>query len=430
MPIRALNLARQLAAERKRPELLRKAQLGKLQRLVSESYKHTVAYRCLMQRAGVRPEKIKTLQDIERLPVIRKGDLLEFTEAERTNQQRVAGARLVRIATSGSSGKPFEFVIDSSCDAWRKAQYLRPYVSNGRRPWHRVLRFTAIADNAQTGRTRLSPFSEKRIACTAPIEDQLCAVESFRPTIVQGYPSALRCLAFEINLREIITPYVQTVFTDSELLTPDSRSLIEGAFSAPVLDVFGTFETDNIMYQCSRTSDCHVAVDSIIPEIIKHGMPVCDGTGELVATVLNNLTSPFIRYNLEDVVGHVASPCDCGRTFPLMSILAGRADDLVRTASGQQQSPLSFLWRFDAFSDLLREYQIAQTAINQFVVRIVSLRALTKAEEDRIRVAITADFPDASVNIAAMLSLPRSPAEKLKAFVCEVSPKMQDNHGD
>ena len=60
MPIRALHLVRQLAAERKRPGLLQRAQLGKLRRLVHESYEHTVAYRCLMQRAGVLPEEIKT----------------------------------------------------------------------------------------------------------------------------------------------------------------------------------------------------------------------------------------------------------------------------------------------------------------------------------------------------------------------------------
>lgn len=430
MPIRALHLVRQLAAERKRPALLQEAQLGKLRRLVHESYEHTVAYRCLMQRARVRPEEIEALQDIERLPVICKGDLLEFTEQERTNQRRIVGRRLLRLATSGSSGKPFEFVIDSQCDSWRKAQYLRPYISNGRRPWHRVLRLTAIADQSNSGGSRFSPFRERRIACTAPIEDQLKALQTFRPSILQGYPSALRCLAFEINLRKISTPYVHTVFTDSELLTPDSRSLIEAAFDASVLDIFGTFETDNILYQCSRNSDYHIAVDSIIPEIIQDGIPVREGKGELVATVLNNLTSPFIRYNLEDVVGHVTSPCNCHRTFPLISILAGRADDLVWTADGRRRSPISFLWRFDAFSDLLREYQVAQTTIDQFEVNVVPQRALTDAEKNRIRDAITTDYPDARVNIVAMSALQRSPAEKLKAFVCNVSPMVRGDNGD
>ncbi len=429
MPIRVLNLARQLAAERKRPEQLEKAQLGKLRQLVGESYAHTVAYRCLMQRGRVRPEDISTLGDIERLPVICKADLLEFTEQERTNERRASNNRSVRIATSGSSGKPFEFVIDPAYDAWRKAQYLRPYVSNGRRPWHRVLRLTANLGPGQTGGSRLSPYRERRLACTAPIEDQLLALQLFRPRILQGYPSALRCLAFEVRLRNITTPYIRTVFTDSELLSPDSRSLIERAFDAPVLDVFGTFETDNILYQCSNSSNYHVATDSIIAEIVREGVPVREGQGDLVVTVLNNMTSPFIRYNLEDVVGHVATPCDCGRTFPVFSIVAGRSDDLVRAAHGKLQSPLSFLWRFDAFSDLLREYQIVQTSIDQFIAKIVPVRVLRSDEEDRIRDAITADFPGAHVSIVAMPHLPRSPAEKLKAFVCEVSSRGRDERG-
>jgi len=51
-------------------------------------------------------------------------------------------------------------------------------------------------------------------------------------------------------------------------------------------------------------------------------------------------------------------------------------------------------------------------------------------EENRIRDAITVDFPDARVNIVAMPMLPRLPAEKLKAFVCEVPPTVRNHCGD
>ena len=143
MPKRAFHLASQLAAQWASPEALEKRQLALLQELVQASYTQTTAWRCLFQRARVHPDDIKTLQDIERLPVVCKADLLEFNEDERTNYS-VAGAKHAeRIMTSGSSGTPFEFNVERTYNKWRKAQYLRPYVANGRKPWHKRKKETA-----------------------------------------------------------------------------------------------------------------------------------------------------------------------------------------------------------------------------------------------------------------------------------------------
>ena len=75
------------------------------------------------------------------------------------------------------------------------------------------------------------------------------------------------------------------MFTDSELLTPDTRALIEHAFGTSIIDVFGSFETDNIAYQCDRSGEYHFAVDSGILEIVRDGVAVTDGDGELVVTI-------------------------------------------------------------------------------------------------------------------------------------------------
>jgi phenylacetate-CoA ligase len=106
MPKRAFHLASQLAAQWASPEVLEKRQLALLQELVQTSYTQTTAWRCLLQRAGVHPDDIRTLQDIERLPVVCKEDLLEFNEDERTNYSVAGANHAERITTSGSSGAP------------------------------------------------------------------------------------------------------------------------------------------------------------------------------------------------------------------------------------------------------------------------------------------------------------------------------------
>lgn len=422
MPRRIVNLGRQLIAEHRPLRSLERLQLRRLQALVHEAYRNTTFYRTLMQRAGVKPGQIRALEDLRRLPIITKEDFREFSPQECANQQRLARYGGETVATSGSSGEPFEFMVDGIGSAWRKAQYLRPYVTNGRRPWHRTLRLTAVRVGEEPGGSGVRFFRERKAACTSPVARQVDWLLESRPHILQGYPSALRAMALEIRRREIPPPPLTGLFTDSEMLTVGTRNIIEEAFASRVLDVFGAFETDNMAYQCQRARDHHVAVDSVIAEVIRDGDQIESGEGDLVTTVLNNLATPFIRYRLGDRVSPVRDACPCGRTFPLIRIEAGRSDDRVVAPDGSLRSPMSFLWRFDSLSELVLEYQVVQQSPAEFLVRIVPARALSPADEQRIREVIRKDFPAASVRIEQMTSIPRTPAQKLMAFVNEIPP--------
>jgi phenylacetate-CoA ligase len=409
MPKRAFHLASQLAAQWASPEVLKKRQLTLLQELVQTSYSQTTAWRCLLQRARVHPDDIKTLQDIERLPVVCKEDLLEFDHDERTNRSVTGAENAERVMTSGSSGAPFEFDVERTYNKWRKAQYLRPYVANGRRPWHRVLRLTALTENDSVARSRRGPFPERKMNCTSDISLQIDELCKRKTTLVQGYPSALRCLAFELLARQIETPYVRTVFTDSELLTPDTRALIEKAFGAP---------------------DYHVTTDSVIAEVFNDGRPVLERDGDLVVTVLRSRMTPFIRYNLRDQVRMLEAPCSCGRTFPLMKIVAGRSDDLIIHRDGRREPPMSMTNSMLQCSDIFREYQITQNDIGQFTVLIVPAIPITDATKQRIVDVINSHYPDAAVVVQTVQKLSRTPAAKLKAFVSEVPAMHGSRHGN
>ena len=430
MPIRAFHLANQLAAQWTSPEVLEKRQLALLQELVHTSYTQTTAWRCLLQRARVHPDDIKSLQDIERLPVVCKEDLLKFSEDERTNRSVAGANHSERISTSGSSGKPFIFDVERSYNKWRKAQYLRPYVANDRQPWHKMLRLTALTETDSAARTRWGPFPERKMNCTSDVSLQIAELCEYRPALVQGYPSALRCLAFELFTRRIETPYVRTVFTDSELLTPDTRAVIERAFGAPVIDIFGTFETDNIAYQCSSESDYHVTIDAVIAEVLNDGRPVMERDGDLVVTVLRGRMTPFIRYNLRDHARLLEGRCGCGRTFPLMKVVAGRSDDMIVHRDGRLESPMSMTYSMHQLSDFIREYQILQNDIGIFTVRIVPAIPIDDRIEQRLVDAIKSHCPNAEVTVQSVQKLSRTPAAKLKAFVNEVPAIRGNRHGN
>ena len=84
------------------------------------------------------------------------------------------------------------------------------------------------------------------------VEDQIDIIQQIRPKVMRGYGSTFQLIASKIleNQIQIFSP--KMIFTDSELLSPASRKIIESAFQTTVIDVYGTFETENIAYECSH----------------------------------------------------------------------------------------------------------------------------------------------------------------------------------
>jgi phenylacetate-CoA ligase len=211
------------------------------------------------------------------------------------------------------------------------------------------------------------------------------------------------------------------VFSDSELLTRDGRRRIERAFGAPVFDVFGTFETDNIGYECGKHAGYHLAIDCVVVEFLRDGRPVAAGeSGDLVCTVLNNLAMPLIRYKLGDIGSASTERCTCGRVFPLMNVVEGRSVDCVVMPDGSTRSPMKFLLGMDSLGDLALEYQVLQTAPERFLIRLVSARDLSSADRSLLAGLITAHHPRARVSIEQVAHIEREPSGKRRTFVCRV----------
>ena len=223
------------------------------------------------------------------------------------------------------------------------------------------LRSLSLASPKRPLFRRLGLLPELLVDLADDPEETLRAWQLHRPRILQGYPSALRLLAqYCLEHNRSLEPAPRLVFTDSELLLADTRALIEHTFRAPLIDVFGTFETDNIAYQCDRRTGYHVTPDSVVLEIVRDGVPVGPGEiGEIVVTVLHNRTTPFIRYNLHDLAAWATAPCSCGRTAPLLEVFAGRANDLLTYPDGRQLTPMGITAIFSERAHLLRQYQMA-----------------------------------------------------------------------
>jgi phenylacetate-CoA ligase len=386
--------------------------------LIGHSVDQVPFYRDLY--SGIDLRSIRGSDDLVRLPIIYKRHLQAAGASWRSASARQP---LIPIRTSGSTGMPLRFEIDPLYDQWRKAQYLRPYVSNGRRLTERVmqLRSLSLASTSRPLFRRLGLLPELRFDLAADPEEMRRAWALHRPRILQGHPSALRVLAQScLERNPALEPAPRLVFTDSELLLPETRELLEHAFHAPVIDVFGTFETDNIAYQCGRRAGYHVTPDSVIIEIVRDGVRVGPGEiGELVVTVLRNRTTPFIRYNLYDLVAWSTEPCGCGRTAPLLEVFAGRANDLLTYPDGREFTPLGISALFSERAHLLRQYQMRQSGPARFDLYLVPTAAFTAAEGELLVRELGEKLGPVRIEIRVTDRIARDPSGKLRAFIRE-----------
>ncbi len=415
-----LTLVELLRNERRPAEELADLQNRKLRRLISHAYERVPFYRERFDRLGIQPGDIRTAADLPALPVVTKQDIINEA-GSRILDSSVPASSLVARRTPGSSGMPFRFFVDRDYDRFCKAQYLRPYVSNGRGLFDKALKFGSDPPRTIKWYQRVGVLREHYVLSDANAEDMLVEYRRVNPDVLIGYPSTIAVLAEALIVSEERIRPPRIVFTDSELLTGFANDRIRAAFRAPIIDVYGTFETDNIAWQCSEESAYHYAADCVILETIRNGHNTApDAPGELVCTVLNSLTMPFIRYNIGDIATLSSKSCTCGRTLPLISAIDGRATERLTLPDGNRISAMQILNKFKPLSDIVREFQVIQETIEEFTVAVASRHALSDAERERVTNVIHSTHPQARVTVRPIDQVRPEASGKRRLFISHV----------
>lgn len=316
-------------------------QLERLQETVKRVYEKVAPYRRKMDAAGVKPEDIKTLKDLQKLPFVTKQDM-------RDNYPfglfAVPKDELVRIhASSGTTGKPTVVgYTKKDLEMWTEC----------------VSRIAAMGgatgkDIAQicfgygmfTGALGLHFGLENMGAAIVPsstgnTEKQIMFMKDFGTTLLVATPSyALRI--GEVALQMGIDPKkdlnVKIGLVGSELLTGAMRTEMHKLWGDDMLVTsnYGMSELmgPGVSGECEQLCGMHVNEDFFIPEIIdpktEEVLPPGE-KGELVITCIYKEALPLIRYRTKDVTRLIYEPCKCGRTTVRMENLDGRTDDMLK----------------------------------------------------------------------------------------------------
>ena len=322
-------------------EEIRKIQLERLQETVSRVYEKVEPYRKKMDEAGIKPEDIKSLDDLKRLPFVTKQDM-------RDNYPfglfAVPKTDLVRIhASSGTTGKPTVVgYTQGDLDVWTECVSRIACMGGATKDDVAQICF---GYGMFTGALGLHYGLENIGATIIPSstgnsEKQIMYMKDFGTTLLVATPSyALRLaeVAREIGLDPAKDLNVKTLLVGSELLTDAMREEMHKYWGADVkiTSNYGMSELmgPGVSGECLEVCGMHINEDFFIPEIID---PVTEEVlpegeqGELVITCIKKEGIPLIRYRTRDITRLFYDKCKCGRTFCRMENLSGRSDDMLK----------------------------------------------------------------------------------------------------
>ena len=399
---------------------LEEIQRKMLRAIIKHAYENVPFYHRKFRSVGIRPDDIKTVDDLKKIPITTKQEL-------RDNFPDGVIAKGVDInkchtsTTSGSTGKPLLVVYGEKDDDYEKAIALRPNLNCGQKirdKWALITSPKHIKPKKWFQRLRI--FAPEYISVYDSAKEQISILEKFQPDVLDGYASSIYLLAREIERtgNDKIRPRI--IFTTAELLTEDMRKYIESVFRAPVYDQFGCVELARTAWECPEHCGYHIDVDAVVMEFIKDGEQAASGErGEIVYTGLYNYSMPFIRYAVGDVGIPSDEKCPCGRGLPLMKVVEGRKDVFMKTPSGKIIPPIIWPVIMERITTI-NQYKIIQEKIDLIKVQIVKGKGFSEETCSRVKRDIkNALGEDLHIEVEIVDKIPRE-AGKVRSVVSKI----------
>ena len=319
-----------------REEILR-IQNEKIVRQVKHVYENVAYYRDLMDKKGVKPEDIKSVDDIKKLPFISKEDL------RKTYPYGLLGTDLkncVRIqSTSGTTGKRVvAFYTQHDIDLWEDC-CARAIVAAG--GTNEDVCHVCYGYGLFTGGPGLNGGSHKVGCLTLPMssgntERQIQFMMDLGSTILCCTPSYAAYLGEALADRGYKPEdnKLKAGIFGAEPWTEEMRRSIERSLGIKAYDIYGLTETSGpgVAFECEEQTGMHINEDHFYAEIIDPdtGEVLPEGSkGELVFTSLDKEAFPLLRYRTRDICILTRKKCSCGRTHVKMSKPLGRSDDML-----------------------------------------------------------------------------------------------------
>jgi phenylacetate-CoA ligase len=327
------------------PDEIQQRQVQQLRALLTHAAAHVPYYRELLAGAQLVSERLQTLDDFRRLPLLPRRVYQEKASSLVAAHLPPGTVAAATLRTAGSSGTPVVVHATNMTDLWWHALYLRDLEWCGIDPTGTL---AVICSTETTGAELERKLQGVFQPCWSPALDPLIQtgplhtmdvqqdprlqwrwLQRIAPDYLLSYPANLEALAYQARQQGRL-PSLRAIRSISATLTPDALAAIENSFGVPVKNTYSATEGGYLASPCPQAHGWHVHAENVLLEVLdEEGQPCQPGQpGRVYLTHLHNLRGPFVRYELGDEATPGAPRCPCGRGLPLLTHIQGKSSHM------------------------------------------------------------------------------------------------------
>ena len=339
-------------------EKLERLQLEKFKRIMGWAYRNSPFYRKLYHDAGIKPEDVRTLDDVKHVPKVDKEMLRLSQKEEPFPYGSVLAVPLEKITafrqTSGTTGTPV--YQGDTWEDWEWWSECWAYVlyAQGYRERDRV--YIPFAYNIFVA-FWAAHYAAEKIGCEVvpgggldtkarilKMKELRCTAFMATPTYVLGMADMARN-KLGIDPKEIGIEKI-TCAGEPGASIPSVKKKMEDLWGCPVYDHAGATEIGAWGFECThKPGGLHVNEAFFLVEIedMETGRIITEPgrEGKMIITALDRLGKPCIRFDSKDIIKWSKEPCSCGRAFRVVDGgVLGRADSIIKV-KGVLLSPVA-----------------------------------------------------------------------------------------
>jgi phenylacetate-CoA ligase len=376
-----VTILRALPRQRRIPflsrEELEELRDQRVRETVFHAAEHVPFYRDAFRRAGLDPREIRRADDLRRLPLISREEVLRDPTRFRSDAREARDG--VTLRSSGTTGVSLRLFHDrrsvllnvaysereravESAFVGKRLRYTRLFLAPEAVENVRRVRGLAAEGSFRPFRPRyeVEPFQRPR-------EELLAAIERIRPDVLMGSGSVLEVFFRLAAARGAPRHLPRVVLYGWDPMTAYGRELIEQTFGIPVLSRYSAMECLKIGFFCELRRGFHLHEDLChVQARGPDGLPVAAGeSGELMLSNLFNRGTVLLNYRLGDRGALSDAPCPCGRGTHVLVELDGRVDDAIALPDGGIVGAMGISAAVGAVPGILR-FRLVQRGATKF----------------------------------------------------------------
>lgn len=386
----------------KSAEKVKSMQIKKFRMIFEYARDNSKFYRDLYAKHDVLDLEIKTIDDIQKVPIINK-DVLRKHKIEDIMTCE-SNDNLDYHYTSGSSGEPFQLVSTKFENFTAHVRFVNILMMHGYSPFKKMAVISRYNKNhkfkiEKTSRfniiKHLKFFPKITISIFEPIEDIINTLQVYTPFVVWSTPSILLLVANELKKRNdrLNIPLIVLM---AESVSDNDLNLLKSYIGSDVVDTYGCMESPSMAYSYNSVDYKEFLASSVLAEVTNNRDFNGSKVGDIIITNLVNKTMPIIRYDLGDFVGVINDD-----KFPNQRIgkVHGRYDDILYFGDNYS---LAFHQSYQMFEDFkeCEKYKIVQHPNGEISLQLKIADRYTKAEvEKKAKEIWIRYYPDFPINV-------------------------------